>query len=171
MEGEREFGKGQDILHPPCSVERIKRLHTLVSDVGQQPITLNELKAAITDETAVRIWAATLQANAAMQSLQASRRHVYGGTVIESVKPLAAEWLLKLAKDESPVVRVAAAEGLCYAGKLDEGLAVLIKELGGPVPRVQRHAAIALDELDQRAKPATSRQQFHAPSPPDPWQV
>jgi uncharacterized sulfatase len=156
MEGERQFGNRFDILRQPGSEERFKRLHLLATQFGRQPIRLNDLQAAASaDDPALRFWAAIGFANAAKQSLQITRPDETGKTVTESAKPVAAEWLSKLAKDDSAVVRVAAGDGLCYTGELDKGLAVLIKELGSPGPWVQLHAVIALDELDEQAKPAT----------------
>ncbi len=156
MEGEREFGNRYDILHQPGSEQRVKRLHALLTAIGRQSIQPNDVKvAAASDDSAERYWTATALANVVKQSSGNSQPGENGEIGRATIKRLADEWLSDLAKDKSPVVRVAAADGLCYAGKLDEGLAILIKELGGPAPWVQLHAAIALDELDERAKPAT----------------
>ncbi|MFV2070571.1 MAG: sulfatase-like hydrolase/transferase, partial [Pirellulales bacterium] len=53
-----------------------------------------------------------------------------------------------LLEDESPIVRIAAADALCRLGDLQRGLPVLIRGLESTVQRIPLAAAIALDELD-----------------------
>jgi uncharacterized sulfatase len=147
MEGERVHGNRFEILRQPGSKDRIMHLHGIANRVSAGDVSIDELNKIATGEDPVaRYWAALGLTNVVKYPLPTLEVH--------STTRVAAG-LAKLVKDKSPVVRAAAADGLCYAGKLDEGLAILIKELAGPAPWVQLYAAIALDELDAKAKPAT----------------
>ncbi len=151
VEGEREFGTRFEILRQPGSKQRIKRLHDLATAVSSDRAELHELKQAMTsDDPAIRYWAALGLTNAVKHE-----RTIAATNSPADTQMLAAKHLQKLANDEAPVVRVAAADGLCYAGQLDRGLEVLTSELASPHPWVRLHAAIALDELDNKAEPAT----------------
>ena len=69
----------------------------------------------------------------------------------EKAKP-AAESLKKALGDSSPNVRVAAADALCHLGLCDDALPVLAKEVKGK-GMASLHAANALDNLDETARP------------------
>ncbi len=157
MEGERTFGNRFDILRQADSKQRLEKLHAFALMVNSEPMRLDQVQAAATaEDPAIRYWAAVGITRAVKQSLIISKADEDGRSSEEDSQAWAAEWLAKLAKDKSPVVRVAAADGLCNAGKLNDGLPLLIRELSSPKPWIRLHAAIALDELDERAEPATA---------------
>lgn len=60
----------------------------------------------------------------------------------------------KALSDNSPVVRIAAARALCRRGILEsESLELLVHDLEGPEEWVRLQAALALDELGEKARP------------------
>jgi hypothetical protein len=61
---------------------------------------------------------------------------------------------LPLLADPSPSVRLEAASALCAAGRSDAGLPVLLRELEHGSPPQRLHAADALAQLDDEARPA-----------------
>ena len=64
----------------------------------------------------------------------------------------AAPALAEALEDPSPNVRITAAEALCRLGRADEALPVLVKALGQG-GMADLHAANALDNLDEKARP------------------
>ena len=98
----------------------------------------SELRQAIDDEdAAVRYWAATGI-----------------GNIGESAEGLCDELKERLESEMSPVVRVAVARALCLIGEPAEGLEMLSRELESDQQWTRLHAAIALDEIDEQARPA-----------------
>ena len=65
--------------------------------------------------------------------------------------------LAAVLKDSSPNVRVAAAESLVRIGKPDKALGVLVEALASQDQWVSLHAANALDNLDEKARPALAK--------------
>jgi HEAT repeat protein len=57
-------------------------------------------------------------------------------------------------KDSSPGVRVEAARALCKMDLEGEGLPVLIEELSGSDQIVRHYAALALEDIGEKAQPA-----------------
>ena len=97
----------------------------------------SELRQAIDDEdAAVRYWAATGI-----------------GNIGEGAEGLCEELKERLATEMSPVVRVAVARALCLIGEPAEGLKVLASELESDQQWTRLYAAIALDEIDDQARP------------------
>ena len=96
----------------------------------------SELRQAIDDEdAAVRYWAATGI-----------------GNIGKNAEGLVDE-LKEQIEDPAPVVRVAVARALCLIGEPAAGLPVLADELESDQEWTRLHAAIALDELDDMARP------------------
>jgi uncharacterized sulfatase len=88
------------------------------------------------DEPAVRWWAATGLGALGAPAAQATAR------------------LRAALEDESPVVRVAAAQALCELGRVEAALPVLIENLQHSTPYVRLRAMNALDRLGEQARPA-----------------
>jgi uncharacterized sulfatase len=65
----------------------------------------------------------------------------------------AAGLMVKALKDDSAVVRIAAARALCHIGRSEEALPVLAAELHEGAQWERLHAAIVLDEIDEMALP------------------
>jgi uncharacterized sulfatase len=59
----------------------------------------------------------------------------------------------KALEDPAPSVRLAAADGLCRLGKIDEALPVLRKDLRDPSEFVRHHAALVADSIGAKAAP------------------
>jgi uncharacterized sulfatase len=62
--------------------------------------------------------------------------------------------LLRAMADASPTVRVAAARACAHELEVEEAIGLLRKEITSPHEWVRLHAAIALDELGEKARPA-----------------
>jgi len=62
--------------------------------------------------------------------------------------------LVKMLKDSSAVVRIAAAEALCNWGEEKEALAVLIEELKNKTDTARLYVVIALNRIGEKARPA-----------------
>jgi len=77
----------------------------------------------------------------------------------------AADAMAGLLKDESPTVRVAAAEALCAVGRAEEGLAALVAALDGE-PMDALMALNALDALGNAAKPVADAVAAKSPAGP-----
>ena len=65
-----------------------------------------------------------------------------------------ADQLKKMLGDNSPVVRIAAARALCLMGQEQDALDTLTEQLASDHQWVRLHAAIALDTLGDKARPA-----------------
>jgi arylsulfatase A-like enzyme len=97
----------------------------------------SELRQAIDDEdAAVRFWAATGI-----------------GNIGKNAEGLGDELEQRLSSEMAPVARVAVARALCLIGEPEEGLKMLADELEGDQQWTRLHAAIALDEIDEQARP------------------
>ncbi|MBU0754784.1 MAG: HEAT repeat domain-containing protein, partial [Planctomycetes bacterium] len=87
-------------------------------------------------ESAVRYWAAT------------------GCTLLQEKAGAAGELLIELLGDRSQSVRIAAAEALCFQGKREEALPVLLEGLEHSNPKHVLHALNVLEELGKNASAA-----------------
>jgi len=134
-----KFGSEYAILRQPGGDALNARLGKTAALASSGPFAFNELLAALSDsDAAVRYWAATGLGNLGPQAKKAQLA------------------ITKTLNDSSPAVRIAAARALCRMGAPAEGLLVLSTELSGPHQWARLQAAIALDEMDEQAKPAIS---------------
>ena len=98
---------------------------------------LPQLEKLLADaEPAVRWWAAV------------------GLTALGKAAAPAADALERALQDDSPLVRVAAADAMCNLGKDDKALPVLIKGLQDKTPFIRLRAINVLDRIGDRARPA-----------------
>ncbi len=109
-----------------------------VAALGERGVAArDDMVAALGDEDAsIRYWGAIGLGNLGQDAAEA------------------ASALRKSLHDESPVVQIAAARALCLLGATGSALPVLEKQLQSEHPWVRLNAAIALDEIDERACPA-----------------
>jgi uncharacterized sulfatase len=132
---------------PPYSMARqgesvypLGRILEAALAAQQGPAALSKLTELLgDDDAAVRYWAAT--------GLLALGEQAGG----------AADALRKALSDDSPNVRIAAAEALARQGSPAEALPVLTAALEHKNEWARLHAAIALDHLDAQARPALSQ--------------
>jgi HEAT repeat protein len=75
------------------------------------------------------------------------------GNIGQAAKKSALKTSTELLTDESSAVRTAAARALCRMGEPDDALPVLIHELTTGTQWERLHAANALDEIDEQARP------------------
>jgi len=137
VEREKKLGSRYAILRQPGTRDLPRRLRAAADLAGQGPSALPKLEKLLSDpEAALRYWAAIGLGNLAGK---ASR---------------AAGALKQALRDSSPVVRIAAARALCRMDRLKEALPVLERELASEQEWVRLNAAIVLDELGARARPA-----------------
>ncbi|GAB5406239.1 MAG: sulfatase-like hydrolase/transferase [Aureliella sp.] len=125
------------ILNTPGQATDLRPLVDIAAAASDGPKALSQLTEALssTDAT-IRYWAATGIGNIA------AAKHT------DVIKQLSA-----LLTDDVTSVRVAAARGMCRCGDLDAGLPVLEQELSSELEWARLAAAIALDELDETARP------------------
>jgi uncharacterized sulfatase len=98
---------------------------------------LPKLIAAMSDpDNAIRYWGATGVGNIGIPA-----------------KDTAVQAMEQALQDESSAVRTAAARALCRMGLPDKALPVLIRELTQGTQWERLHAANALDEIDEQARP------------------
>ncbi|MFT6178275.1 MAG: putative sulfatase [Akkermansiaceae bacterium] len=117
--------------------ERLGKMARLAS-VGKQALP-QLLKGLDDQDAAVRYWAATGIGNIGEPALEKSKK-----TIIKHLR-----------NDSSTVVRVAAARALLLMKTSEkEALGALSKILESPEEWSRLHAAIALDEADEQARPA-----------------
>lgn len=135
---EKAAGSRYAILADSQDRDLPNRLGRVAALASGGPEALPELLKALGDtDAAVRYWAATGLGNLG----EAAKA--------EGLAP-AGEAL----KDGSAVVRVAAARALIRMGESGEALPILTAELAGPEQWTRLHAAIALDEAEELARPA-----------------
>ncbi len=104
---------------------------------AMDPQKLPQLVKLLADaEPAVRWWAAV------------------GLTALGKEAAPAAGALERAMEDDSPLVRVAAADAMCNLGKHDKALPVLIKGLQHETPFIRLRAINVLDRIGDRARPA-----------------
>jgi uncharacterized sulfatase len=131
VEREKQFGTRYAMLRQPGSEVYVRRLRALVDAVNRG--TNRELieRSLADPDPAFRYWAVL----GLTQSEESTR---------------AAERVRKALEDPAPVVRIAAAAHLDD----EKALSVLIRELASDNEFARLHAAIALDELGEKARPA-----------------
>lgn len=136
-EREAKYGSRYAILRQPGSERLIQRLRQTIELGERGPAASPKLAEALADaDAAVRYWAATGL-----------------GNLGEPARP-SAEALRRALKDPSACVRIASARALCRLGAEGEALPVLIREVCSDREWVRLSAAIVLDELGERARPA-----------------
>lgn len=150
---EKEIGNRFDILRQEGGDELSRRIARAAVLASSGPDGATELQASLIDENpAVRYWAAVGLGNMA---------------------PAAREYLPQLEqalRDDSPVVRIAAARAVCRYEESSAALELLAQELARAAQWERLHAAIVLDELDEQARPVIDamhaalepRQDFYA---------
>ncbi len=124
-------------------LERILSAAELASDRSAVDAVPKLIAMMGDPDPAVRYWAAT------------------GCSVHKQQASPAVDPLRKLLKDESPSVRIAAAEALCTLGQAGEGLPVLIASSREKEPRDVLLALNALDALGELARPAADALAAH----------
>ncbi len=118
----------------------IRELTSAATLASQGPEAISQLKTlALHQDAAVRYWAATGLGNFSDQ--------VAGDQD-------AKQRLDKMLADESAAVRIAAGRALCRMGETQKALPLLGDELSGEYQWARLQAAIALDYLDETARPA-----------------
>jgi len=138
VEREKQFGNRYDILRQITGRKLLLKLYR-ICDLAQNPgpgqaIMLS--KSMNEKDPAVRFWAATGLGNA---GIIASR---YSDKLIEALK------------DSSPSVRIASARALAKMDMEDKALPVLCNEVTSDKEWARLEAAIVLDEMGQKARPA-----------------
>ncbi len=137
VERERHLGSRFEILRQSDAETLMQRLRDSASLALQGKEALPQLVTALSDEdAAVRYWGAIGLGNLGDDAAVAKAR------------------LLSHLKDASPSVRIAAARALCEIGIEDKALPVLIEELGSDREWVRLNAAIVLDAIGDKARPA-----------------
>jgi len=131
------LGSEYAILRQDGGEALLARLREVAALAAGAPGALPRLVETLADaDPAVRYWAA-----------------IGLGNLGEAAAP-AADRLAAVLQDASAVVRVAAARALARLGREADGAAALARELAGPAEWVRLHAALALDELGPKARPA-----------------
>jgi uncharacterized sulfatase len=134
---EKKLGSRYAILRQADGDAVNKRLGAVSFAASEGVTALPQLVAAMTDsDAAIRYWGATGV-----------------GNIGAPAKADAEAAMRKALADEAAVVRIAAARALCRMGEPKAALPVLIKELKSGSQWERVHAAIALDEIDEQAKP------------------
>jgi len=138
VERAKKYGSRYAILRQPGSEQFMRRLRAVAARAGRPARTdRRALARAMKDEdAAVRYWGAIGLGNL--------------GKDVESPADLLAEGL----NDPSAVVRVAAARGLCRMGMEQKALPVLERELKSEHEWIRLMAALVLDSIGDKARPA-----------------
>jgi len=138
-----KLGSGWAMLRQAGAEDLIERIRDTAAAAAEgNPASLRALTAALGDSDAVvRYWGA-----------------IGLGNLAAAAKP-AAEKLQVALKDNSPVVRIAAARALCHQGAPESAVEVLAEELRAGTQWVRLHAAIVLDEIDEQARPVMQNMQ------------
>ena len=134
---EKPLGSRYAILHQEGGDALVSRLRGIAPLAGECDVKhLPAFVAAMSDEdAAVRYWGAVGIGNL--------------GREAESAVDAVTEAL----KDDSAVVRIAAARALCHMGQAGKALPLLERELHEGTQWERLHAAIVLDEIDKMALP------------------
>jgi len=131
--GATPYQTGRDAAKHPA--ERLLAAADLAN--AMDPANVPKLVTGLADgEPAVRWWAAI------------------GLVALGKQAAPAGDALAKALKDASPIVRVAAADGLCNLGQHKPALAVLVEALKHETPFVRLRAINVLDRIGVRARPA-----------------
>jgi len=139
VELEKKYGSRYAFLRQPGSEKLLQRLLRAAAALGGRPeqSDIPVLIELMKDENAaVRYWSA-----------------IGLGNLDNEVKPTA-ELLGRVLNDRSGVVRIAAARALCMIDMETSALRVLTSELKSQNEWVRLNAAIILDEIGEKARPA-----------------
>ena len=136
---EQTAGSRFAILNRDGGKKALARLVDIATKASQGADALDDLTKGLSDsDPSVRYWSATGIGNLGMQAAASFKQ-------------------VKMAmKDASPSVRIAAARAVDRLGRPDLAIEVLVAELESEHQWGRLAAAIVLDEMDQRAKPATA---------------
>ncbi len=137
---EPKAGSAYAILHGENDQSKfIGELTDVATKASSGPTAFPDLLTALShDDAAVRYWGATGLGN-------------FAGEASTDIRIIAA--LGRKLDDESPAVRIASARALCRMGKTTEALPLLGRELSGEHQWARLQASIALDYLDETARP------------------
>ena len=145
--GEQALGSRYGILNSADAKGRVARLRSMITAAtsGDDKLLAQGL---LSSDPAERYWAVV-----------GIGRKLIEGTIDGETFPAASllSSMQKAALDDRVVVRIAAAENLCYLDADEEGLAILTASLTNEDPWARLAAATALDELGERALPAVDR--------------
>ena len=134
---EKRLGNRYDILRQNDDVTYSKRLAHIANQASNGPGALPELIAALDDpQPSVRYWGAIGIGNIGSPAANSTGSR-----------------LTTALKDDSIIVRVAAARALCRLGKPAQALPVLTDVLDNGAQWERLHAANVLDEIDDQARP------------------
>lgn len=134
---ERSLGNRFNILRQSVGDSLMQRLRDAASLALQGEEALPQMIKTLADEdAAVRYWAAIGLGNLGQDATSAK------------------DLLIDRLEDPSPTVRIAAARALCNMALDDQALPVLIQELGSDREWVRLNAAIVLDSIGDKARPA-----------------
>ncbi len=138
VEIEKKYGNRYAFQSQPGSKKLLRRIHAVAALAGKpvrsdRPMLIEALKDR---NAAVRYWAAIGIGNLCLEA-----------------EPLTAS-LYKALNDKSAIVRVAAAGALCALNIETDALPVLISELKSQQEWVRLNAAIVLDSIGGKARPA-----------------
>lgn len=137
VEREKKYGSRYVILRQSGGDALNSRLGEIAAAASSGVQALPELIAAMDDDdAAIRYWGATGIGNIGADAMQARSK------------------MIAALDDESVSVRVAAARALCFMGKPQKGRAVLVEALRGEDTWGRLQAAIVLDSIGERARPA-----------------
>lgn len=143
VEREKEIGHRYGVLRQVSDSTFNDRLADIAVKASEGPTALPDLVKGLADsDAAIRYWGAVGIGNI--------------GKAAEG----ASDAMETALKDESSVVRTAAARALCRLGHPKNALPVLVMELEEGEQWERLHAAIVLDEIDAMARPVIS--EMHA---------
>ena len=136
-EREKKFGSPYTILRQPGGDAYNARLSAIADAASGGLDALSKLIQAMSDpDDAIRYWGATGVGNIGVAARES-----------------AANAMERALTDDSSAVRTAAARALCRMGLPDKALPVLIHEFTKGTQWERLHAANALDEIDEQARP------------------
>jgi uncharacterized sulfatase len=134
---EAELGSRFAILRQAGAETLMERIRDAAALSLREDAPLSDMLAATRDkDAAVRYWGAIGIGNRGADASEAADR------------------MNELLNDASAVVRVAAARALCRMNRPEPALPVLVKILADGAQWERLHAIIALDEIDEMARPA-----------------
>ncbi len=139
---EGSLGSRYAILRQPGAETLMERVRDAAALSLRGAESLPSLtKATFDDDAAVRYWGAIGIGNLGAHAMSAEQR------------------VRQLLADSSAVVRVAAARALCRMKKPENALPVLVRVLEDGEQWERLHAIIALDEIDEMARPVIDKMQ------------
>ena len=136
-----KLGSEHAILRQTDSDSYNKNLSAVAIAASSGPTAMKQLLHASRDaDSAIRYWGAIGMGNIGEPALEAAE-----------------EQMTFMLKDDSSAVRTAAARALCRMEQPDKALPVLINELTNGAQWERLHAAIVLDEIDDKALPVAEQ--------------